>query len=169
MEVMNLEGDFSTRTSRNGRARLDSFFESKAKRRVKQVDAVQEKIAFIFIAEYYEGVIHIAIIHLLFGSGLQYVYESKLLQTTFKPRMYCCYMDDTFIVFSNEDECDPFLDSIYSLHLSLRFTFEKESNLAIPFRDVFVERSPSKFISSIYRKPTFIGQISTVRGSAKLT
>ena len=64
-------------------------------------------------------------------------------------------MDDTFVVFSNEDECDLFLNSLNSLHPSLRFTFEKESNLALPFLDVLVEKSPSKFITSIYRKPTF--------------
>ena len=85
-------------------------------------------------------------------------YESKLFQTTSKPEMYYRYMDDTFVVFSNEDECDLFLDSLNSLHPSLRFTFEKESNLALPFLDVLVEKSPSKFITSIYRKPTFTGQ-----------
>ena len=67
-------------------------------------------------------------------------------------------MDDTFVVFSNEDEYNIFLDSLNSLHPSLRFTFEKESNLALPFLDVLVEKSPSKFITSIYRKPTFTGQ-----------
>ena len=88
-----------------------------------------------------------------------------LLATTnlnfFRPlqnrEMYYRYMDDTFVVFSNEDECDLFLDSLNSLHPSLRFTFEKESNLALPFLDVLVEKSPSKFITSIYRKPTFTG------------
>ena len=84
-------------------------------------------------------------------------YESKLFQTTSKPEMYYRYMDDTFVVFSNEDECDLFLDSLNSLQPSLRFTFEKESNLALPFLDVLVEKSPSKFITSIYRKPTFTG------------
>ena len=52
-------------------------------------------------------------------------YESKLFQTTSKPEMYYRYMDDTFVVFSNEDECDLFLDSLNSLHPSLRFTFEE--------------------------------------------
>ena len=85
-------------------------------------------------------------------------YESKLFQTTSKPVMYYRYMDDAFVVFSNEDECDLFLDSLNSLHPSLRFTFEKKSNLAHPFLDVLVEKSPSKFITSIYRKPTFTGQ-----------
>ena len=61
-------------------------------------------------------------------------------------------------VFSNEDECNLFLDSLNSLHPSLRFTFKKESNLALPFLDVLVEKSFSKFITSISREPTFTGQ-----------
>ena len=85
-------------------------------------------------------------------------YESKLFQTTSKPEMYYRYMDDTFVVFSNEDECELFLDSLNSLHPSLRFTFEKEYNLVLPFLDVLVEKPPSKFITSIYRKPLFTGQ-----------
>ena len=85
-------------------------------------------------------------------------FESKLFQTTSKPEMYYRYMDDTFVVFSDEDECDLSLDSLNSLHPSLRFTIKKESNLALPFLDVLVEKSPFKFITSIYRKPTFIGQ-----------
>ena len=72
--------------------------------------------------------------------------------------MYDRYMDDTFVVFSNEDKCDLFLDSLNSLHPSLHFYFEKESNLALSFLDVLVEKSHSKFITSIYRKPTFTGQ-----------
>ena len=83
-------------------------------------------------------------------------YESKHFQTTSKPKLYYRYMDDTFVVFSNE--YDLFLDSLNSLHPSLRFTFEKEANLALPFLDVLVEKSPSKFITSIYRKSTFTGQ-----------
>ena len=67
-------------------------------------------------------------------------------------------MDDTFVVFSNEDESDLFLDSLNSLHPFLRFTFEKDFNLALPFLDVLVEKSPSKFITSINRKLTFTGQ-----------
>ena len=67
-------------------------------------------------------------------------YEPKLFQTTSKPEMYYSYMDDTFVVFSNEDECDLFLDCLNLLHPSLRFTFKKESNLAIPFLDVLVKK-----------------------------
>ena len=100
-------------------------------------------------------------------------YESKLLQTLSKPKMYYCNMDDTFVVFSNKDECNLFLDSFNSFHPSLRVTFEAESNLAFPFLDVLVEKSPSKFITFIYRKPTFTGQylaeVLSVYENANLT
>ena len=52
-------------------------------------------------------------------------YESKLFQTATKPEMYNHYMENTFIAFSNKDECDIFLDGLNSLYPSLRFTFEK--------------------------------------------
>ena len=55
-------------------------------------------------------------------------------------RYYYCYMDDTFVVFSYEDERDLFLHSLNSLHPSLLFSFEKESNLALLFLDVLVEK-----------------------------
>ena len=83
--------------------------------------------------------------------------ESKLFQTTSQLEIYYCYMDDTFVVFSYEDERDLFLHSLNSLHPSLLFSFEKESNLALLFLDVLVEKFPFKFITSIYRKPTFTG------------
>ena len=85
-------------------------------------------------------------------------YESKLFQTTSKPEMYHRYMDDTFVVFSNEDECDLFLDSLNSLHPYLRFIFEEESSLALPLLDVLAKKSLFKFITYIYRKPTFTRQ-----------
>ena len=50
----------------------------------------------------------------------------------------------------------PYLNS---LHPSLRFTFEKEYNQPLPFLDVFVGKNEHEFVTSIYRKPTFIGQI----------
>ena len=45
-------------------------------------------------------------------------YESKLIQTTSQQEMYYCYVDDTFVVFSFEDECDLSLHSLNSLHPS---------------------------------------------------
>ena len=45
-----------------------------------------------------------------------------------------------------------------SLHPSLRFTYEKESNHSLPFLDVLVERHDLEFLTSVYRKPTFTSQ-----------
>ena len=100
--------------------------------------------------------------------------ESKLFQTTFQPEMLYCYMDDTFVVFSNEDECDLFLHiSLNSLHPSLHFAFEKESNLALPSLDVLVE----KFLFSLLPPSTenlhlpvnTCAGIPSVQRNAKLT
>ena len=51
-----------------------------------------------------------------------------------------------------------FLKRLNSLHPSLRCTMEKESHSSLPFLDMPVEKGSSKFITSIYRKPTFTGQ-----------
>ena len=86
-------------------------------------------------------------------------YETLLFNNnTKKPLMYHRYVDDTFVAFDNERDCDEFLSRLNSLHPSLLFTFEKESNNSLPFLDVLVEKSGSDFITSIYRKPTFTGQ-----------
>ena len=82
--------------------------------------------------------------------------KSKLFQTTSRPKMYYRCIDDIFVVFSHEDECNIFLNSLNSLLFSL---LRKESNMALLFLDArLVEKSLSKFITSIFRKPTFTGQ-----------
>ena len=75
-----------------------------------------------------------------------------------RPLVYFRYVDDTFAVFKNEEDCNNFFIQLNSLHSSLRFTYEKESNHSLPFLDVLVERHDSEFLTSIYRKPTFTGQ-----------
>ena len=59
-------------------------------------------------------------------------YETKLFQTISKPAMYYRYMDDTFVVFNNENQCEVFLERLNSLHHSFQFTMEKESHSSFP-------------------------------------
>ena len=66
------------------------------------------------------------------------------------------YIDDTFAVFNDEDKCNEFFSHLNSLHSLLRFTFEKECNRTLPFLDVLVEKNDHEFVTSFYRKPTFI-------------
>ena len=85
-------------------------------------------------------------------------YETKLFSNANKPHMYYRYVDNTFVAFNSEKECDNFFIFLNSLHPSLRFTFEKECNGSLPFLDVLVEKSEAEFSTSVYRKSTFTGQ-----------
>ena len=84
--------------------------------------------------------------------------EAKLFNIAKRPLLYSRYVDDTFAVFNNEKDCSTFFIHLNSLHPSLHFTYEKESNHSLPFLDMLVERHDSEFVTSVYRKLTFIGQ-----------
>ena len=84
--------------------------------------------------------------------------EKILFQNIQKPQMYYRYVDDTFAIFTSEDKCNTFFQKLNTLHPSLKFTLEKETNGSISFLDVKVEKDNNCFITSIYRKPTFTGQ-----------
>ena len=73
-------------------------------------------------------------------------------------REYFRYVDDTFAMFEDELNCNLFLKQLNSLHQSLNFTHEKEVNGKLPVLDVLVEKSNKKFLTSVYRKPSFSGQ-----------
>ena len=69
--------------------------------------------------------------------------------------MYYRYVDNTFSIFDNANDCDKFLHELNSLHPSLRFTFVKKVNRSFPFLDVQVEKVGSKLITPVYCKLTF--------------
>ena len=84
--------------------------------------------------------------------------EEKLFIDNNQPLIYFRYVDDTFAMFEDEFNCNQFLNKLNSLHQSLTLTHEKEVNGKLPFLDVLVEKSNSKFLTSAYRKPSFSGQ-----------
>ena len=84
--------------------------------------------------------------------------EAKLFNIAKRPLVYFQYIDDTFAVLNNEEDCNNFFIHVNSLHPSLRFTYKKESNYSFPFLDVLVERHDLEFLTSVYRKPTFTSQ-----------
>ena len=90
------------------------------------------------------------------GPALAYIFvgyqEAKLFNIAKRPLVYFRYVDDTF-AFNNEVDCNTFFIHLNSLHPSLRFTYEKESNHSLPFLDVLVERHDSEFLTSVCRKP----------------
>ena len=58
----------------------------------------------------------------------------------------------------SELDCDHFQEKLNLLHQALRFTVEKEQNNSLNFLDVLAEKEGTGYLTSIYRKPTFIGQ-----------
>ena len=84
-------------------------------------------------------------------------YEEKLFSQTQKPPTYFRYVDDTFAIFDHKAEADEFLTKLNCLHLSLKFTFEKEKGKYLPFLDVYVEKTDIGLEIRVYRKPTFTG------------
>ena len=61
-------------------------------------------------------------------------------------------------MFKEESYCDQFLTKFNSLHQSLNFSHEKETDRKLPSSDVLVEKSDTQFLTLVYRKPTFTGQ-----------
>ena len=84
--------------------------------------------------------------------------ENKVFDFSVKPQFYKRYVDDTFAIFENETECDEFLNFLNSLKPALKFTSKKEESQSLAFLDVKIQKSDYKFITSVYRKPSFTGQ-----------
>ena len=55
-------------------------------------------------------------------------------------------MDETCATFKDEFNCNQFLKQLNLLHQPLTFTHEKEVNGKLPFLDVLVDKSNSKFL-----------------------
>ncbi|XP_074037086.1 uncharacterized protein [Leptinotarsa decemlineata] len=76
-----------------------------------------------------------------------------------KPRVWLRYVDVTFIIWNHGNtELDAFLKHINSVRPSITFTMEKEIHNELPFLDVLVKRTDTKWETSVYRKPTHTGQ-----------
>ena len=75
----------------------------------------------------------------------------------FKPLLYRRYVDDTFVLFKNEDHAAQFLEYLNDRHQNIRFTMELENENKLAFLDLLIEKGNNKFESSVFRKKTFSG------------
>jgi hypothetical protein len=83
--------------------------------------------------------------------------EERLLQNArLKPAVWLRYMDDTFVVWKHgREELDSFLNYLNTIHPSIKFTMEVESNDRLAFLDVLVyKRDNGTLGHTVYRKPT---------------
>ena len=85
-------------------------------------------------------------------------HENILFENTTKPGIYFRYVDDTFVIFGSQLDCDRFQGKLNLLHPALIFTLEKDQNNSLNSLDVLVEKEGTGFLTSIYRKSTFTGQ-----------
>ena len=70
---------------------------------------------------------------------------------------WCRYVDDIFATLNSKKDADAILQHINQLHPNIRFTIEHEQNKQLPFLDVLISRSDTRYYTSIYRKKTFTG------------
>ena len=87
-------------------------------------------------------------------------YEKKWLEQCpdeFKPVYYRRYVDNIIVLFRSRDHLFKFKDYLNKCHPSMKFSFEEEKNGKLSFLDVEVCREGNKFVTSVYRKPTFSG------------
>ena len=89
---------------------------------------------------------------------MEYLEEMALGSTSLKPCMWLRYVDDTFILWSHQEDVQTLLDHVNSIRPSIQFTMEKEQDNKLSFLGVLVTRIEQGFRSSVYCKPTFIGQ-----------
>ena len=85
-------------------------------------------------------------------------FKTKVLSecpSSFKPKFYKRYLDDTFLLFTSEQQAREFFTFINQRHPNIKFTFEGENVLS--FLDVSVLRHNESFITSVFRKSTFTG------------
>ena len=84
-------------------------------------------------------------------------YCESLIDCQNWPLFYNRFVDDTFSIFSSEQQIALFFTKLNELDPSLQFTMEKEHDSSLPFMDVNIKKEKGNLVRSIYRKPTFTG------------
>ena len=73
------------------------------------------------------------------------------------PVFYRRYVDDIFVLFESAEHLSKFQAYLNTCHPNMSFSFEQEINYKLSFLDVEVFRQQGKFVTTVYRKPTFNG------------
>ncbi|KAG5895901.1 hypothetical protein JTB14_000513 [Gonioctena quinquepunctata] len=90
---------------------------------------------------------------------MEWFEELAIREAEYKPKLWLRYVDDTFILWNHGDEhLQDFFSGINRIRDSIKFTMEMETNSALPFLDVNVERIGNEIRTSVYRKKTHTGQ-----------
>ena len=77
--------------------------------------------------------------------------------TKFNQSFYRRYVDDIVVLFESSESADSFREYMSSKLQNITFTVEKENVGSLAFLDMKICRRNGKFVTSVYRKPTFSG------------
>ena len=75
----------------------------------------------------------------------------------FKPVIYRRYFHDTFLLFRLKHHIEKFQNYFNRQHKNIKFTSKTANESSISFLDIRITRDNNKFMTSVYRKPTFRG------------
>ena len=78
----------------------------------------------------------------------------------FKAIVYRRFVDDIFLLFRIKDHVEKFKNYLNKQYRDIKFTRETEENGWLSFLDLTVTRENNKFVTSVYRKPTFSGVLT---------
>ena len=81
----------------------------------------------------------------------------KIVLSEFKPVIYRRYVDNTFLLFRLKHHIEKIRNYLNRQQKNIKFTSETENENCIPFLDIKITRDNNKFMTSVYRKPTFSG------------
>ena len=74
-----------------------------------------------------------------------------------RPHIYARYVDDVFINTDDERKLDE-IKSTFTSNSALNFTTENSTNNRLAFLDTLIDNSQNTFSTTVYHKPTDIGQ-----------
>ena len=72
--------------------------------------------------------------------------------------MWKRYIDDCFVVFKGISS-DKLLEKCNDIHHNIQFTIEEPVRKVLPFLDLSVEQTQSKFEYALYSKPSHCGSV----------
>ena len=77
--------------------------------------------------------------------------------TQFKHVVYRRYVDKTFLLFRSKEHVKNLKKQLNKQHKSIYFISKMEQKGSLSFLGVKINRENNKFVTSVYRKPTFSG------------
>ena len=72
---------------------------------------------------------------------------------------YYRYVDDCCIITNSIEDSFALFDKFNFIHNAITFTKENELNNQVAFLDVFITRKYGRFLTPVYRKSSFTGNI----------